>query len=56
MVLLPSISADMSYDSESSYKEQESEHRPAEKLALFAAAIFCAELSKAQGFRKDELS
>ena len=43
MATLPSISEDMSYDSESSFEEQECGRRRAEKAALLAAAIFCAE-------------
>jgi hypothetical protein len=43
MSTLPSISEEMSYDSESSFEEQESECRRAEKVTLLAVAIFCAE-------------
>jgi len=46
MSTLPSIGEDMSYDSESSFEEQESERRRAEKVALLAVAIFCAENSR----------
>ena len=44
MSALQSISEDMLYDSESSFKEQESERRCAEKVALLAVAIFCGEV------------
>jgi hypothetical protein len=43
MVSLPSISEDRTYNSEADFEEQEYDRRRAEKAALLAAAIFCAE-------------
>jgi hypothetical protein len=42
MPSLPTINEDTSYDSESSFEEQECKRRRAENLALLAAAMFCA--------------
>jgi hypothetical protein len=54
MESLPPINEDMSYNSESSYEEQECKRRCAEKVALLA--VLRKELLQIQGASKKALS